>query len=163
MNIFEDEVVNFMKLLNKNQVKYILVGGMAVNYFGYGRTTGDVDLWLEDSLENRTRLVTTLTDFGIEGAAVFLSLPLIAGYSEVLLGNGIYVDFMSDMVALKQEQFGECYLQSEKFQLEPETQLNFLNFNKLIEEKTKSGRPKDLNDIEELNKAANKKRNNSPN
>ncbi|CAN5901216.1 hypothetical protein BH11BAC7_BH11BAC7_15670 [soil metagenome] len=163
MNVFEDEVVNFMKLLNKNQVKYILVGGMAVNYFGYSRTTGDVDLWLEDSLENRTRLVSTLTDFGIEGAAVFLSLPLIAGYSEVLLGNGIYVDFMSDMVALKQEQFGECYLHAEIFQLEPETQLNFLNFNKLIEEKTKSGRPKDLNDIEELNKAANKKRNNSPN
>lgn len=161
MNIFEDEVVDFMKLMNKNQVKYLLVGGIAVNYFGYGRTTGDVDMWMEDSQENRKRLVNALTDFGVEGADVFISLPLIAGYSEILLGNGIYVDFMSDLVALKQAQFGECYQYSEKFQLDDKTQIRFLNFNKLIEEKIKSGRPKDLNDVEELKKAA--KRNNSPN
>ena len=161
MNILENEVVDFMKLMSKNQVKYILVGGIAVNYFGYGRATGDVDVWVEDSIENRKRLVSTLTGFGIEGADIFMSLPLVAGYSEVLLGNGIYIDLMSDLVALKQEQFADCYQYSEKFQLDADTQLNFLHFTKLIEEKTKSGRPKDLNDVEELNKKY--KENNSRN
>jgi hypothetical protein len=152
VNIFQDEVVDFMKLLNKNEVKYILVGGIAVNYFGYSRTTGDVDLWIEDSTQNRQYLVKSLSEFGVEGANVFLTHPLIAGYSEILLGNGIYVDFMSNLVALKQDEFNDCYQHSEKFQFDADTQFNVLHFNKLIEEKIKSGRPKDLNDVEELTK-----------
>lgn len=163
MNIFEDEVVDFMKLLNKNEVKYLLVGGMAVNFYGYSRTTGDVDLWIEDSIQNRQYLVNTLSEFGVEGADIFLTHPLIAGYSEILLGNGIYVDFMSNLVALKQEEFNDCYQYSDKIQLDSDTQFNVLHFNKLIEEKTKSGRPKDLVDVEELTKWRKQNKNNSPN
>src|SRR6185436_452722 len=147
-----------MKLLNKNEVKYILVGGLAVNYYGYARSTGDVDLWLDDSDDNRKKLVSTLTDFGVEGANVFLTLPLIAGYSEILLTNGIYVDFMSNMTALKQDQFQECYQMAEKFHVDENTPVNFLSINKLIEEKTKLGRPKDLDDVEKLKVIANAKR-----
>lgn len=157
MNIFKEEFVDFMKLLNKNEVKYILVGGLAVNYHGYARSTGDVDLWLDDSENNRKQLVNALADFGVEGATVFLTHPLVAGYSEILLGNGIYVDFMSNMTALKQDQFQDCYLSSEKFQVN-DTEVNFLSLDKLIEEKTKSGRPKDLDDVEKLKVIATAKR-----
>jgi predicted nucleotidyltransferase len=152
VNIFEDEVIDFMKLLNKNEVKYLLVGGIAVNYFGYSRTTGDVDLWIEDSTQNRQHLVNSLSEFGIEGADAFFTHPLIAGYSEILLGNGIYVDLMSNLVSLKQEQFNDCYQYADKIQFDANTQFPVLHFNKLIEEKTKTGRPKDLNDVEELTK-----------
>jgi len=113
VNIFEDEIVDFMKLPNKNEVKYILVGGLAVNYYGYSRSTGYVDLWLEDSETNRKNLVNSLKESGIEGAEIYLSHPLVAGYSEILLGNGIYLDLMSNLVVLKQNQFGECYGLSE--------------------------------------------------
>lgn len=32
---------------NKNQVDYMLVGGYAVNFHGYIRATGDLDLWVD--------------------------------------------------------------------------------------------------------------------
>lgn len=158
MNILQEDIIDFMKLLNKNEVKYILVGGLAVNYYGYSRTTGDIHLWLDDSDNNRKCLVNALTEFGVDGANAFLTHPLVAGYAEILLGDGIYLDFMADMITLKQDQFQECFQLAEKFQLNEETAVHVLHINKLIEEKTKSTRPKDIEDAKQLRIIANSKR-----
>jgi hypothetical protein len=162
VNIFEDEIVEFMQLLNKNNVRSILVGGLAVNYHGYSRSTGDIDLWIEDSADNRQRLVNAMTEYGIEGAEMFLDHPLVAGYAEVLLNNGVYLDLMSNMIALKQDQFHECFKLSEKYKLSKDTSVSVLHINKLIEEKSKSTRSKDLEDVKELRHIRDQK-NNSPN
>ena len=37
-------------------VKYITIGGFAVNIYGYNRNTGDIDIYLEDTIENRINL-----------------------------------------------------------------------------------------------------------
>lgn len=34
----------FLKLLKENDVRYLLIGGYAVNYHGYVRATGDMDI-----------------------------------------------------------------------------------------------------------------------
>lgn len=128
----------------------MLVGGLAVNYYGYSRTTGDVDLWLEDTAENRHNLVDALAAFGIEGAEVFLTYPLIAGYAEVLLNNGIYLDMMSDMVVLKQAQFNDCYEKAEQHELSEGVFVKVVHINQLIEEKSASFRAKDIEDAEQL-------------
>ena len=78
MDIFEEEITSFFQLLNKHSVKYILVGGFAVNYHGFSRATGDVDLWLEDSEVNRKKLVAALKENNVEGGEAFLTYPFIA-------------------------------------------------------------------------------------
>lgn len=44
--IFSD----FLKLLVKHNVKYVLVGGWAVIFEGYSRTTGDMDILIEPTV-----------------------------------------------------------------------------------------------------------------
>lgn len=44
MNIFIDEHIQLLKALLKNEVKFMLIGGYAVIHYGYGRTTGDLDI-----------------------------------------------------------------------------------------------------------------------
>jgi hypothetical protein len=34
----------FIELLNKHQVNYLVVGGYAVSLYGYPRYTGDIDI-----------------------------------------------------------------------------------------------------------------------
>ena len=51
-----------LQIFDKNEVKYILIGGLAVGYHGYQRYTGDMDLWLEPSQKNLDRLYKTLLD-----------------------------------------------------------------------------------------------------
>ena len=146
MNVLEDEVLELFKLLSKNNVRYILVGGLAVNHYGYSRTTGDVDLWLEDTKENRNNIVKTFKDLGIDGAEMFLTHPFIAGFAEVLLGHGIYIDLMAALQFIKQEKFLECYSITKDWKIDENTTVKVLHINNLIEEKEKSKRAKDNDD-----------------
>ena len=68
-NTFEE----LLELLLKNKVKFIVVGGLAVAMNGIVRTTDDLDILVDDSLENITLLLQTLKAFG-EGHAAELSL-----------------------------------------------------------------------------------------
>ncbi|OHE77448.1 MAG: hypothetical protein A3F67_02365 [Verrucomicrobia bacterium RIFCSPHIGHO2_12_FULL_41_10] len=61
-----------MELLLKNQVKFIVVGGLAVAMNGVVRTTDDIDILIDDSVENIVLLLQTLKSFG-EGYASELS------------------------------------------------------------------------------------------
>ena len=54
----------FIQLLNKNKVKYLVIGGYAVAIHGHPRYTKDIDIWLEMSEENSQKLIKALTEFG---------------------------------------------------------------------------------------------------
>jgi len=43
-NILNKDFTDFITSLNKFEVEYLLVGGYAVIYHGYNRTTGDLDM-----------------------------------------------------------------------------------------------------------------------
>jgi predicted nucleotidyltransferase len=161
VNIFQDEALDLFALLHKHNVRFLLVGGFAVNYYGYSRTTGDVDLWLEDTLENRKKLIAGLTDYGIVGAGGLLEHPLIAGFSEILLDNGIYLDLMNALQFFGQEQFSECYIKSERFVTDNGVEVQIIHIADLIEEKKRSLRPKDREDASELEKIINSPNKNS--
>ena len=52
------------KAFNKAKVKYVLVGGIAVNLLGSLRTTGDLDILVEMSDENLAKIVRILKKYG---------------------------------------------------------------------------------------------------
>ena len=60
-----------LESLVAEQVKFVLVGGLAVSLNGFVRTTDDVDILIDNSPENILRLVRCLKDFG-EGFAADL-------------------------------------------------------------------------------------------
>ena len=59
-----------LRCLNKAQVDYLLVGGWAVNFYGYVRTTVDLDIWVFADRENAQRIYRALIDFGAPLATV---------------------------------------------------------------------------------------------
>lgn len=44
MDIFDEEIINFWRSLQNNNVRYIMVGGYATNLHGYQRYTDDMDV-----------------------------------------------------------------------------------------------------------------------
>lgn len=64
----------FLKLLNSNKVEYLVVGGYAVNYYGYPRATADLDIWIAIDPANARRLADVVRQFGFAGveATTFL-------------------------------------------------------------------------------------------
>lgn len=54
----------FLKSLNSAGVKYLVVGGYAVIYYGYRRSTDDLDVWVAVDPDNAQRVSQVLQDFG---------------------------------------------------------------------------------------------------
>ena len=152
MDLFEEEIILFFKNMHQQNVEFILVGGLAVNYHGFNRATGDVDVWINDSMKNRKKFVSALTNYGVEGAEIYLTLPLIAGYSELMLDNGIRIDLMSALQFFNQDNCEECFNSANEFELAETVTIKVLHINTLIKEKEQSNRPKDKIDADVLKK-----------
>jgi predicted nucleotidyltransferase len=54
----------FLKSLNKNGVKYLLLGGWAVGIYGAPRATADMDIFIATDDENIEKLQNALFEFG---------------------------------------------------------------------------------------------------
>lgn len=66
MNVFDSYTKEVIIALNKAEVKYIVVGGYAVNFHGYHRGTGDIDLWIEPTNENKNKITNALKLLNID-------------------------------------------------------------------------------------------------
>ena len=63
--ILEKDFEDFVKLLNKYKVAYMVVGGYALALHGKPRHTGDLDIWIDISEDNASKLVMVLQEFGM--------------------------------------------------------------------------------------------------
>jgi predicted nucleotidyltransferase len=64
-NVLNSDFTEFIEALNKAGVQYVLVGGYAVIFHGYQRTTGDLDVWINPTQENYARLKKAFAEFGM--------------------------------------------------------------------------------------------------
>jgi len=62
--VFEDDFIDFINLLNIHKVQYMVVGAHALAFHGRPRHTGDLDIWIKPSLENASKMILVLDDFG---------------------------------------------------------------------------------------------------
>jgi hypothetical protein len=60
------DYLSIFKELNKNKIKYIVVGGMAVNFIGVPRVTYDIDLLLDLEDGNLKRFLKLLKKWGFK-------------------------------------------------------------------------------------------------
>lgn len=146
---FSPDVCDFLRLLHRHGVKYLIVGGEAVIYHGYARLTGDIDFFFEASAENCERLFMALSEFW-EG-----SVPGLAA-SDELLRPGLIVQFgvppnRIDLLNLiGGVTFGEAWPNRRTVMLKgerEEVQIYYLGLEDLIRNKRAAGRHKDLDDL----------------
>ena len=60
----DENYIDMLRCLNKAGVDYILVGGWAVNFYGYVRATIDLDIWICVNSENAKKVFAALREFG---------------------------------------------------------------------------------------------------
>ena len=62
--ILNPDFKEFIRSLNANRVRYLVVGGYAVAFHGHPRYTKDMDVWLDLNQENAERVIQALEQFG---------------------------------------------------------------------------------------------------
>ena len=146
-NIFNLDFLEFLELLEKHKVDFLLVGGYAVVLHGYIRSTGDMDLWIERTNENYQKLKKVYLDFS---APIFpeeqFSNPIFNVW-----GIGVEPSKIEILTQVDGLLFDESYKKRKYFKVD-KLQIPYIDFEDLIKNKLASGRYKDLADIEQLNK-----------
>src|SRR5690242_17981150 len=60
----EKDILDFLELCNKYEVKYLVIGGYAVSIHGHPRSTKDIDVCIELSESNALKMVEVIKEFG---------------------------------------------------------------------------------------------------
>jgi predicted nucleotidyltransferase len=144
--MFSQDFKEFIALLNKSKIEYLIVGGYAVGLHGYPRYTGDIDIWIKTNEANSEKMVKILNEFGFNSYDIkkedFLKLDNV-----IQLGYPPYrIDLM---MLIDGVTFDECYANRIKKEID-EIEIDFIGYDDLIKNKRASGREKDINDINNL-------------
>ena len=108
MDILDEELLKFWNVPNKNNVRYIMIGGFATRFHGYNRTIDDLDLWLEDNLQNRKNLRAAFNELEYGDFDSIETMQFIPGWTS-FHAAGIDLDIITEMKGLEYLSFEDCY------------------------------------------------------
>lgn len=151
-DLFSKDVKEFLRLLARHQVRYVLIGGTAVIYHGHARLTGETDFLYDCDRSNSERLWQALVEFW--GGSV----PVVAGPEE-LADPSLVVQFgrppnRIDLIGgIESVPFVDAWANriQEKVLVDgTEVPVYVLGLADLRRAKRQAGRPKDLDDLANL-------------
>lgn len=147
-------------MLEEAGVRYVTVGGVAVILHGYGRLTGDVDVFIALDPENATKAMRALTNLGLKPKApvdpMDFADPDIRNRWRDEKGMMVFsmIDparpfFAVDIFVEEAIPFNDLLLRSVVVETE-DGPIRVCSYEDLIDLKLKAGRPQDLADVHEL-------------
>jgi hypothetical protein len=136
----------FLKLLNENDVRYLLIGGYAVGYHGYPHATNDMDIWIALHPDNAERVVTVLREFGFNLPGL---KPELFMKENAIIRMGVPPMRLEISTGISGVEFDECYA-SRIVDMLDGMQVNIIDLHHLKINKKAAGRLKDLADLENL-------------
>ena len=136
----------FLRLLKEHDVRYLLIGAYAVNYHGYIRATGDMDIWIALHPENAKKIVNVLKVFGFDQPDLNTELFL---QEKKIIRMGVPPVRLEITTSISGVEFEECYQSRIVDELDG-IEVNLIDLENLKKNKKARGRPKDLADFEKL-------------
>lgn len=140
---------NFSDLLsafNARRVRFLLVGGYALSFYGRPRTTGDLDLWVEPILRNAEKVYDALAEFGAPLAGIApkdFATPGTVFQIGVAPGR---IDLLTSLTGL---QFAPAWKNRRRAHY-GSVPISLLSERDFLRNKRALGRPRDLADADEV-------------
>lgn len=146
-----EQIIDVWKYLSENNVNYLTIGGFAVNIYGYGRNTGDIDIFIEDTIANRENLRNAIKQMGLGDYESISTMQFIPGWTDFTLNFNFRLDIMTSVKGLENQSFSALLEKANVIDING-IPVFFIDYKNLIIAKKAANRPKDLLDIEELEK-----------
>jgi len=144
------------------QVRYLVVGGVAVNLYGYARLTVDLYMMVDLSDQNMSKIFQAMEKLGYKPRVPVRATEIISPYRRmewIEQKGAIVFTFVHqyqpykhlDIFLKNPIEFEKAYSRSKVFQV-GKMSIRVANIEDLIAMKQASKRPKDLTDIAQLKK-----------
>lgn len=142
------EFREFVASLNRNNVRYVMLGGYAVAWHGHPRFTGDVDFFIERTPENAALVVRAIEDFGLACLEISVA-DLLAEESCVFFGAPPWrVDLINFATGITFDEAWESRIEGDV----DGTPCHIISRELLLQNKRATGRGKDMADVETLSR-----------
>lgn len=153
---FSPDIQDFIRLLHQHGVHYLIVGGEAVIYYGYARLTGDVDFFYDRRPDNARKLFYALDEFWGGNIPAIERFEELTGAGLILqFGRPPYrIDLINQIAGVTFDEAWPAKKAVTLFSQEEDIPLYYLGLEQLIKNKQAAGRPKDLEDLAYLRRAA---------
>lgn len=136
----------FIQSLNDNNVHYLVVGGHAVAFHGYPRYTKDLDVWVLLDKTNARKIVTALHQFGFGSLGLAVE-DFLEPNTTIQLGHP--PSRIDILIGLEGMEFEQCF--GDRVEVEFDgLKVNFIDIENLRRAKRLAGRPRDLDDLDQL-------------
>lgn len=145
----EKDFKEFIESLNRNSVRYLIVGSFALSYYAEPRYTKDIDILVDSTTANAERLMTAIRDFGFSDIELS-SRDFLEPDQIIQLGVApVRIDLLT---SLKGIHFAGAWDRRTIGQY-GEIPAFYISKQDLIDHKKLVGRKQDLADIEKLTKS----------
>lgn len=142
----EKDYEDFFALLNKNKVKYCIIGSFALAFHARPRYTKDIDIFVEATMENAERIITALKEFGFGSYDLTVDDFSKKGNIIQLGYEPVRIDIITSIGGL---EFSEIWDSRVTGTYGSQT-VNFIDRQHLIKSKELSNRLQDKADLELL-------------
>ena len=150
MDIENEEFLLFLKCAQENNLRYLCIGGYAVNYYGFHRVTDDMDIWIAPTNENKICFLNTLRCMQYSEQEIeLIKEEDFSTYFMCSLGSRPHV---IDIITIihKDVDFNKAEEKAIVHQMENKTELKLIPYDFLKDIKLRSKREKDIWDIARL-------------
>jgi hypothetical protein len=146
--IIQDDLKEFFRLLNENNVEYVIVGGYAVAFHGFVRATKDIDVLFHNTPSNIKRLMAALVGFGI--AETTMEANTFSEHGRIIrMGSPpMMIELINAVGGVTFEKIWQNKVPGHY----GDVGVFFISKSDLLKSKKSAGRPQDIRDIEELDR-----------
>jgi predicted nucleotidyltransferase len=144
MTGYATQLAQVCHLLNEEGARYVLVGASALQLWGSTRTTRDIDILIEPTVENAERVLRALSQLGFGMAREWLAKD-VASHPVTIIGEMPKVDILTVAWSVKYRQAAPA---AQIFEVE-RVKIPTASIDHLIASK-RTGRLQDAADIEVL-------------
>jgi hypothetical protein len=138
-----------LKIFEKHNIRYLVVGGYAVMKYSEPRFTKNIDVLIATDQENANSVYAALKEFGAPLTNLTPDDFTHKDYFYQMGSPPLRVDIMMSIPGIK---FEETWENREVFELD-DLKIPFISRSDLIRAKEASGRPQDKIDIDKLKEA----------
>ncbi len=155
-----EEIKRVAQALNRHEVEYMFVGGVAISFYGTPRPSVnlpknveyDIDVWYLATNGNFIKLIEGISEISPELKNELDKIVFDPKKTFIKFQQGeFHFDFLPELVAFYHKDFKRCYANKEVGEIDG-VQINIISKEDLLLDKEKLGRDKDLADIENLKK-----------
>ncbi|GDX51091.1 hypothetical protein LBMAG27_01380 [Bacteroidota bacterium] len=144
-----DQFEEIIVALTQYNVEFMVAGGYAVNFHGFNRTTGDIDLWVKPIESNKQKVFDAIRslNFSADSISQILILNFEKPFAFKLGNEPVDIDIFNFITGVK---YADAEKNMIRFAYSETLTVNYIHLTDLVVNKMLTGRPKDKLDVIEL-------------